>query len=98
MKVYDPKTAITNRLLGRVFTINNEKDEKAMLEDIIRAASAGLEEYILERYSLHHDEYAVYLNKTVEEVYNFYLSKSSLSSNISSKDIKNQIIKQLNEE
>ena len=97
MKVYDPKTAIANRLQGRVFTINNEKDEKAMLEDIIRAASAGLEEYILEQYSLHHDEYVAYLNKTVEEVYNFYLPKSSSSLNASSEYIKTQIIKQLNE-
>lgn len=98
MKAYDPKTAIANRLRGQTFTINNEKDEKAMLEDIIRAASSGLEEYILESYSLHHDEYTNYLNKTVEEVYNFYLPQSATLSNVSTEYIKNQIIKQLNEE
>ena len=98
MKAYDPKTAIANRLRGQTFAINNEKDEKAMLEDIIRAASSGLEEYILESYSLHHDEYTNYLNKTVEEVYNFYLPQSATLSNVSTEYIKNQIIKQLNEE
>ena len=97
MRVYDPKTAIADRLQGQKFTINNENDEKAMLEDIIRAASAELEDYISERYSLCHDEYVSYLSKTVEEVYNFYLPKSGFLSNISTEYIKNQIIKQLNE-
>ena len=35
MKVYDPKTAIANRLRGQVFSINNENDERTMLSEII---------------------------------------------------------------
>lgn len=98
MKGYDPKTAIANRLQGREFAINNEHDEKAMLEDMIRAGSAGLEEYILESYSLHHEEYATYLEKTAAAVYDFYLPKSGFISNVSTEYIKQQIVRQLNEE
>ena len=98
MNVYDPKTAIANRLQGQKFTINNVNDEKAMLEDIIRAGSTELKKYISESCSLRHEEYALNLNKTAEEAYNFYLPKSGFLSNVSTEYIKNQIIQQLNEE
>lgn len=98
MKVYDPKTAIANRLQGQNFTINNLNDEMAMLEDIIRAGSTELKEYISESCSLHHDEYIANLDKTAKAVYDFYLPKSSSSLNVSIESIKQQIISQLNDE
>lgn len=98
MKIYNPETAIANRLQGQKFTINNLNDEKAMLEDIIRAGSAGLKEYILEKPSLCPDECTNCLNKTVEAVFDFYLLKSRFLSNVSTEYIKGQIIQQLNEE
>ena len=98
MKVYDSETAITNRLQGQKFTINNLNDDKAMLEDIIRAGSAGLKDYISENCSLHHDEYIANLDKTAKAVYDFYLPKSTSSLNVSIEYIKQQIIRQLNEE
>ena len=77
MKVYDPKTAIVNRLQGKVFSINNENDEMAMLEDIIRAASnAFAEDYLSECGTLKYNEYVKNLEKTTKEAYKIYLGKS----------------------
>lgn len=96
MKVYDPKTAIVNRLQGRVFTINNEKDEKAMLEDMIRAGSnAFAEDYISECDTLKHDDYIKNLEETAKEVYNIYNDKSQYAlEDASFEYIKSQINEQ----
>ena len=70
MKVYDPKTAIANRLQGQVFSINNENDERAMLEDIIRTASnAFAEDYLSECDTFKHGEYIKNFENTAKEAY-----------------------------
>lgn len=95
MKVYDPKTAITNRLQGRIFTINNENDEKAMLEDMIRAGSDAFAEYISECGTLKREYYIENLEATAKETYNIYLSKSLHALGyVSLEYIKNQIKEQ----
>ena len=95
MKVYDPKTAITNRLQGRIFTINNENDEKAMLEDMIRAGSDAFAEYISECDTLKLEYYIENLEATAKETYNIYLSKSLYVLSYASLEyVKNQIKEQ----
>lgn len=97
MKVYDPKTAIANRLRGQVFSINNESDERAMLSEIICAGSAAFTEYVSECDTLKHDEYVKNLEDTANEAYKIYLDKSLyVLKEASLEYIKNQIKEQTN--
>ncbi len=100
MKVYNPKTAIVNRLQGQVFSINNENDERAMLEDIIRAASnAFAEDYLSECETLKHGEYIKNFENTAKEAYEIYLDKSQyVLEDVSLEYIKNQIKEQSNQQ
>lgn len=95
MKVYDPKTAIANRLQGQVFSINNENDERAMLSEIICAGSGAFKEYVSECDTLKHDEYDKNLDDTAKEAYEIYLDKSQyVLEDASLEYIKNQIKEQ----